>query len=310
MSVKRPKATCNDQTQRKRTAPEDLIDERVYNYLKSMSNADSVSIGPLDRSIDNGDKLAQARGGCTERKKSTKDPDTPDVIVGPLSEQALRQLNKLSRQSSSESSPSMTSGVTSGLPDSLVLEEPKGTINAYNEEYLLALSERGIEFADGAAHKMPSNLGALKEALKKKRSDPGPDDAEARRLRTLMANNANNEPAITLQILPTIVPVGALHVDEATYMVPHQQWSRKIMVEPKMKPVLTAVKPDLTIGWSRAVFSQRKAMRYLGAHACPVVGHSNLAIPLFTVEAKGDGGILRVARSQNLHNGATMLSNL
>ena len=357
MSIRTPRYTCNDRIQRKRTAPRIPIDERVYKYLKSMSNADCVSISSLDRPIDvprqehrersgrskaapsvhrrrrqekgsdypflhpaseqgdtslidGGETLAQARDGCTKTEKPSKDPDTPDVIVGPLTKQALHQLNKMNRSSFSEASPSMISGASSALPETIVVEETKGTINAYSHEFWDALSGRGIEFANDAVDKMPSNLGALKKALKKKRSDSGPDDTEARRLRTLMVDNTNNEPAIMLKILPTIVPLGALDADDATYTVPHQQWSRKVMIEPNAKPALASIKPDVTIGWSKGVFAHRKAMGHLGAHACPVVAYPKLAFPLFTVEVKGDRGSLRVARLQNLHNGATMLSNL
>ena len=261
------------------------------------------------RLIDSGDDLAHARGGCTEPQKPSRDPDTPDVIVGPLTEGALRQLNKFNRPSSSEASPSMTSGASSALPDILALEEPKGTISAYSHGYRDALSKRGIKLANDAVDKMPSNLGALKKALKTKRSDSGPNDTAARRLRTLM-DNENNEPAIVQKVLPTIVPVVALDADDATYTAPQQQWSREIMVAPNVKPALTAVKSDMTIGWSKDVFAHQKAMDYLGAHSCPVVADSKLAFPLFTVKVKGDSGSLRVARLQNLHNGATMLSNL
>ena len=357
MSIRTPRTTCNDRMQRKRNAPGNRIDERVHKYLKSMSDADCISIDPLDSQTDvphrehhersgrsesapsvhqrrsqeedsdnpflytaseqddtsltdGGDKLAQARGGCSKTHKPSKDLDIPDVIVGPLTKRTLHQLNNMNRSFLSESSPSMTSGAGSALPESLVLEETKGTINPYSHEYHDALSKRGIGLANDAVDKMPSNFGALKKALRKKRSDSGPDDTEARHLRTLMVDNANNKPAIMQKILPTIVPVGALDADDANYTVPQQQWSRKIMIAANAKPALTAVKPDMTIGWSKAVFTQRKAVGHLGAHACPVVAYSELAFPLFTVEVQGDRGSLRVARLQNLHNGATLLSNL
>ena len=42
----------------------------------------------------------------------------------------------------------------------------------------------------------------------------------------------------------------------------------------------------------------------------PVAGAPSIAWPLFTIEVKGERGNRRVARLQNLHNGAVMLSNL
>ena len=352
MSIRTPRPTYNDRIQRKRTAPRNLIDERVYKYLKHVNNADCISIGPSDRQInipcqehhnrsgrsksapsvhrrrnqekasdhtslhtaseqgdtsliDGGDKLAQARGGCTKSQKHSKDPDTPDVVVRPLTERALYQLNKLNRTSSSEASPAMTSGISSALPESLIVEKKEGLINAYSPSYCEALEERGIEFADD---QRPSNFKKLKEALKEKRSTSVPDDAAVKRLRNLVSE-ANSESGVVQNILPEIVPHKALDHD-TNCMVPDDKWDLKTMVEPNVKPALTPVKPNWTYGWPKKHFECKRAMKLLGAYACPVVKSPQLAFPLFTIEVKGEKGCLKVARLQNLHNGATMLSNL
>ncbi len=355
MSIRTPRYTCNDWIQRKRTAAGDPIDERVCKYLKSMSNADCVSIGSLDRPIDvprqehhersgrsesapsvhrrrsqeedsnnpflhtaseqgdtslidDGDKLAHARGGCTETLKPSKDPDTPNVIVEPLTKRALQQLNKMNRSSLPEASPLLPSEASSALPESLELEETKGTISPYNPMYLVELNGRGIDFADETFDKLPSNLHDLKKALKEQRSDSGPNDKAARVFWEHL--EIAHGKTFLYYILPKIVPLDALDADDATYTVPEQQWYRKIMIEPNAKPALTAVKPDQTIGWEKHIFAYPKAMDHLDAYACPVVEVPRLAFPLFTVEAEVDRGNLKVARLQNLHTGATMLSNL
>ena len=275
-----------------------------------MSDADCVSIGPLDRSIDDGNKLAQARGGCTERQKSSKDPDTPDLMVGPLTEQALRQLNTVNRPSSFEGSPSMASGASSALPETFVSGEPKGTISAYHHMYLDALEERGIVFADGAIDKMYSDLDALKRALKRKRDDSGLDDTVVRRLVKLIDKVHTTEQTICQKILPRIIPLQKMDESDELYTVPGQLWDRTIMVAPNAKPTLAAPKPSMTIGWSTNIFEHHQALFHLGAFAWPVAKEPGLALPLFTIEVKGSGGTLRAARLQNLHNAATMLSNL
>ena len=264
----------------------------------------------LDTSLlDGADKLAQSRGGCTEHQKPSKDPDLPDVIVGPLTEQALRQLNKANCTSSVEGPPSIASGASSAPPGTSVLGEPKGTISAYHANYPNALTRRGIVFADGATDELPSNLEALKKALKKKRDVSGPDDTAAMRLGKLI-DKAHTQQATVQKILPKVIPLEELDFSDEFYTVPGQLWDRRIMVAPNAKPSLTAPKPDMTIGWSSNFFEHQLAIDHLGASACPVAKDPRLAFPLFTVEVKGPGGTLKVAKLQNLHNGATMLSNL
>ena len=85
-----------------------------------------VASEQLDTSLlDGADKLAQSKGGCAEHLKSSKDPDTLDAIVGPLTEQALRQLNKADCTSSVEGPPSMAWGVAQRLLEPLFLDNPK-----------------------------------------------------------------------------------------------------------------------------------------------------------------------------------------
>lgn len=82
------------------------------------------------------------------------------------------------------------------------------------------------------------------------------------------------------------------------------------MVGQGIQPEIAAPKPDRTFGWSYKAFASHiDDIRALGVHACPILTEP-LVFPIFAIEIKGAQGALEVARLQNLHNGATMLSNL
>lgn len=66
----------------------------------------------------------------------------------------------------------------------------------------------------------------------------------------------------------------------------------------------------MTIGWYKQTFGLTRALRALLHWACPVSTKPKLTFRLFTIEAKGRSGTLEASSLQNLHNGATMLSNL
>ena len=356
MSIRTPRSTCNDRIQQKRTAPGNSIDERVYKYLKSMSNADCVSIGPLDRPIDLPSKqprkpgrksksaqcgnqfryrepdignpraspeshhdllraredLSQARARCAQVQTYSPVLNPPDTIRLPLSRQALSDLNKLNQSFSSGSSLSTSPEVPSvATEDTGLRDEPRGAINAYDEGYSAALQDKGIYFADAEEpDKDPSNIQGLMTAVSAARTNyTDRDNKAAMDLRVLM-RKATNESETVQSILPEIVPVRELKIDNDISTAPEQFWDRKAMIGPTDKPMLTAPKPDRAIGWARHVFSEfPQARTYLGYAMCPA-RKSGLTLPLFTIEVKGDKGSLKVARLQNLHNGATMLYNL
>ena len=109
-----------------------------------------------------------------------------------------------------------------------------------------------------------------------------------------------------------IAPIGELEMDRDISIASDQRWHRTAMIRPEESQMLTAPKPDRTIGWSARVFSNQylKAMSCLGHTIAPIAGNSRVVIPLFTIEIKGGKGVFDVIRLQNLHNGATMLANL
>ena len=255
--------------------------------------------------------LIQARGRCTQVQGYSPDLNPPDTIRLPLSRRALRDFNRLNQSASYEPSSSMSpkTGSSKSSKDS---GEPNGAVNAEHPSYLTGLDQRGIYFADDEPDKDPSNIQALKKAISAKRSNYiAPDNTAARELR-IRARQAPNESAIVQSVLPMIAPIGELEMDGDISTTPDQRWHRTVMIRPDEPQMLTAPKPDRTIGWSARVFSSKylKAMRLLGHTIAPVAGNSRLTIPLFTIEMKGGKGVIDVARLQNLHNGATMLANL
>ena len=355
-SLRTSEPACNDKMQRKRSASESFIDERLHKYTKTASNLDPVSTSPTDRPIDLPSKeprkpgrksnsapcgnqfryrepdignpraspeshhdllraredLSQARACCAQVQTYSPVLNPPDTIRLPLSRQALSDLNKLNQSFSSGSSLSTFPEVPSvATEDTGLRDEPRGAINAYDEGYSAALQDKGIYFADAEEpDKDPSNIQALMTAVSATRTNyTDPDNNAARDLRIRM-KKATNESETVQSVLPEIVPVRELQIENDVSTAPEQKWSRKAMIGPREKPMLTAPKPDRTIGWARHVFSKfPQARRYLGFAMCPAPKHE-LTIPLFTIEVKGDRGSLKVARLQNLHNGATMLYNL
>lgn len=223
----------------------------------------------------------------TGANDSLSEPLLGDIIVAPLTRQALNHLNRINGSHYSDISSSTSSEAASEMLENFAPDEPKGTINAYNQKYIFALEDKGISFADDEPDNMPSNLDELTKAIFAAREVPEPDDEAARTLRILM-RNAPNESAIVQNILPEIIPIKALEIDKKTSTAPDQLWHRKIMIDPNVKPFLTTIKPNRTIGWSRRVFGYPNAVKHLDARMCPVAGNSGLAWAFFTVEVKGE----------------------
>lgn len=195
--------------------------------------------------------------------------------------------------------------MVSGVSETIISEAQSGpSLNAYDPEYRDALENRDISFAD--SKDTPPDFHELWEAMLKPRESPGAEDIKAKTFR------AEAESASVQDILPQLMPLNSLRSEKDTAFVKNQLWRRDIALQSEIKPTLTTPKPDVTIGWKPAVFKSRyeKAYKALQAFISPIAGFKNVAWPVFTIEAKGNKGSLRVARLQNLHNGAAMLSNL
>ena len=143
------------------------------------------------------------------------------------------------------------------------------------------------------------------------RESPGRDNKEAENIRAQLTD-AHYESANVKDILRQLVPVRSMQLEKDTACVKDQLWRSEIALQPDIKPTLTTPKPTVTIGWKSQVFKSRfkEAYKSLQAFISPIAGFRSLAWPIITVEAREDGGSMRAARLQNLHNGAVMLSNL
>lgn len=276
----------------------------------------------VQQSLDQGSSSPKRRRFEDKKPVLQKPPITgQDRIPPPLTRRALHQLNKYQHPtltnspSDTESGPMANSDLSheQSVADSSVshssIEKGKGK-NAYQPDYQSLLEDRDIFFADDNAELVPSDLADLKKAIYASRGSSEPDEAAATILRKQI-RKAPNEAATIQSILPKVVPLEELMNDEKLSTSLEQYWSRSCLIGPEMKPRLAVPKPDRTIGWAADMFRQYKNARYvLKTQMQPVGNNANLVWPIFTVEVKGDKGDMKTAKLQNLHNGATMLSNL
>jgi len=238
---------------------------------------------------------------------------------GPLSltRQTLRKYNEangFSHRSSSMGSDSNSNATGSRLANAEEAKdvsdpkEPKGAINANHPDYTDALESAGVCFA-GRSTEKPSNYDALTRALYALRAGPDPDDDIAD-IYYDETRESVTETEFCRAALPWLVPTRELSQDKKICVAYDISWSRDVMLDANIDQKLTTLKPDMTIGWYKQTFGLTRALRALLRWACPVSTKPKLTFPLFTIEAKGRSGTLEASSSQNLHNAATMLSNL
>ena len=248
----------------------------------------------------------RSRGKCGQPNTIEAEPTPPSILASPvpLTNEALRLLNRNTEEHSK------SSDMVLGVSESVTSGAPSGpSISAYDPEYQDALEDRDIFFADG--EDPPADFHELWEAMLQPRESPGPDDIEAETFRAEL-DEAKNPSASVQDILLRLVSLSSLRLGKDTAFVKDQLWRRDIALQPDLQPTLTTPKPYVSIGWKPAVFKSRykKAYRSLEAFISPIAGFKSVAWPIFTIGARGDGGSMRAARLQNLHNGAVMLSNL
>ena len=220
-----------------------------------------------------------------------------------MTKEALRLLNR-----NTDLETSSKSKMLSDLSQSVTSKAQSGSINASDPEYHNALQDRDIYFADDKDP--PPNFYDLRGATLLPKESPGPDDIEAENSRAYLTDA--NESASVKEFLSQLVPLMSMQLDKETACAKDQLWRRDIALHPDLKPTLTTPKPDVMIGWKPEVFRSRfpRVYKYLQAFISPIAGYKSVAWPIFTIEAQGDRGSMRVARLRNLHNAAVMLSNL
>ena len=183
------------------------------------------------------------------------------------------------------------------------------SINAYHPAYEAALNKRGIYLYRGKSEDCPPEICEIRDALYAANKNARFPEDQANLVREMLKKRIG-EPEVVAKILPKFVPLTQIEKDSLVDYATDQFWRRCLAFGRDLKPSLKTPKPDLTIGWSSDLFLFKKASRSLRAFQCPIPSTIGISWPLFTAEVKGDGGSLRVARLQNLHNAAIMLSNL
>lgn len=268
--------------------------------LSSNQSAEYISNSKAVTNLDGADSLQQ-----TEKEQSlqghhrgTAAPEQSQPA--PLTRQTLQLLDNSGRFHSAAAMTSEITGASDGTEVS---------INAYDTSYEAALNERYIFFYEGKPENIPKDVSDIEMAVfadMERRASP---TGEADLVRYLLTR-ISGEPDVVSQILPKCVPLEGLQSSDQVEIATDQLWHGCLALDPDIQPSLTTPKPDLTIGWNSAIFPYMRATKNLRVFQCPVVSTNKLSWPLFTAEVKGDGGSLRVAKLQNLHNAAIMLSNL
>ena len=121
-----------------------------------------------------------------EKPHFTEPGPSPPTIPGsavPLTKEALRLLNRNTRENSKNSNSNMSEVGTT---------DAQRSINAYDPEYRNALEDGDIHFAEKTD--TPPDFDELRQAMLLPGSSPEPNDIVARNLRARLTN-ANNENA-------------------------------------------------------------------------------------------------------------------
>ena len=183
-----------------------------------------------------------------EKPHLTEPDPLPPTIPGsavPLTKGALRLLNRNTGENSKSLSSNMSESGTT---------EAQGSINAYDPEYRNALEDGDIHFPEKTD--TPPDFDELRQAMLLPGKSPEPNDIEARNLRAQLTD-ANNESASLREILPRIVPLESMQLENDTACIKKQLWRRDICVQPVIKPTWTTPKPHVTIGWRPEVFESK-----------------------------------------------------
>jgi hypothetical protein len=280
-----------------------ITSNRPIQHTRSRASAPAQLGTVTGAYCKNDDRAKRQHTATTLTNQVSAVQDSGSTYI-PLTREALHCLDNIN---ASPLGPPYSDMASQSFED-LASDASSGTINAYHSRFEPELNLRGIYFADDDG-KYPSNINDVKSAVFAARGSPDPDEVDAKNFRKRI-RKAPNESATVQSILPKIVPLEALMDSDTDSTAPEQLWNRRALLRPDLKPALTTPKPDRTIGWAPEVFPYPNTARALKDYAFPVAQNAKLIWPLFTVEVKGDGGNLKVAKLQNLHNGAVMLSNL
>lgn len=271
-----------------------------HKSTRALLNGKAVSRLYSNETAQTPRKKQSSKSSNEEKPAPEQSQPRPQPQPLPLTKETLSLLDHSTR---SYRSPSMVSDNTEKS------EATKVSINAYDPGFETALNERFVFLYKGKPTFLPKDVGKIQAAVFTTNETSKPTKEQADLVRSLLSK-ISGEPDMVSQILPKVVPLEQLQMNDQKEVAVDQYWRRCLALDPDLYPSLCTPKPDLTIGWNSEVFPFVRASKSLRAFQCPVASTNNISWPLFTAEVKGEGGSLRVAKLQNLHNAAIMLSNL
>ena len=314
MPLKRRGKDCPDASpQRRRSSASQNKGKRLISYQASLpTQRVTRSKAKHQQAVDA--SKATARG---QNPSPTRDNDIHSLAQGeslgldvpeqPISQQTQPlRLSREALQLFNDANQTLEDSMASASGDS---EASDGSLNAYHPAFEQALNYRYVFFFKGKLDELPNDLDKLQTAIFAQTGTAKPPKGQAGLIRRLLAR-VRGEPDMVSQVMPEIVPFERLKREESTEVAVNQLWRRCLALDPDIKPSLATPKPDVTIGWNSEIFPFQKANKNLQSFQTPVSLNNDLSWPLFTIEIKGEGGCLRHAQLQNLHNAAVMLSNL
>lgn len=314
MSIKRRAKDCPDASPQRRrsSASQDQGKKLISNQAPLSTQRVTRSKAKHQQAVAASKATARGKNPSPTRNNDIHSCEQGESIGLDVPEHPVSQQTQ--RLSLSREALQLLNDANRALGDSMASasgcsEASDSSINAYDPAFEQALNDRYVFFFKGKLNELPNNLDTLRAAVFSQTSTAKPPKGQAGLVRRLLAR-VRGEPDMVSQVMPEIVPFERLKREESTEVAVNQLWRRCLAIDPNIKPSLATPKPDVTIGWNSEILSFQKSNKNLRSFQCPVSSNNDLSWPLFTVEIKGEGGCLRHAQLQNLHNAAIMLSNL
>lgn len=156
---------------------------------------------------------------------------------------------------------------------------------------------------------MPSSWLSVSECLSQKRNDR--IDLNRGKVLVKLIKRSLNGNILTFTILPTLVDVESLMLNDDIAVMTNAQWSDMTLETTDETFGLTAPDRMLPLALMVQIFlvypSRLKAFLHT---QCPVIGDPDLLFPVFTLEAKRILQLGFFSGNPNMHNGSLMIRNL
>ncbi|MCJ1278394.1 hypothetical protein MMC21_006209 [Puttea exsequens] len=205
-------------------------------------------------------------GKVTSKHKSTKAllndkaapcPSSNETVQTPIKEQALENCDgekPASEQNQLQPLPLTNEGLHlfdnscrsygSSSMASDNTEESKATtayINAYDPGYETALNDRFVFLYKGKPKAVPKDVAEIRAAVFAMNKGPKPPKENAGLVRSLLSE-ISGEPEMVSQILPKVVPLEQLQMNDQKEVAVDQYWRRCLALDPDLKPSFSTPK--------------------------------------------------------------------